>query len=58
VIEIDGAGLYIHNRDEFESGNLNWGHMSPLEIAKSSASKQEIVAFSFSQGAKNGLCKR
>jgi hypothetical protein len=52
VIEISEQTLYIHRRGEYEKGELGWGRLHPLELAKGTV-KNGILAFSYDTGPKN-----
>ena len=52
VIEVDRPALYIHHREEYEKGELHWGRIHPLDIAKGTV-KNGIFAFSYGSGPKN-----
>ena len=52
VIEVSDQTLYIHHREEYEKGELHWGRMFPLDIAKGSV-KNGIISFSYGSGPKN-----
>ena len=52
VIEVSDQTLYIHHRDDYEKGELHWGRMWPLDIAKGSA-KNGIIAFGYGSALKS-----
>jgi hypothetical protein len=46
VIIISDGTLYIHNRNDFDKGELSWGESKPLKILKNDP-KQEIIAVGY-----------
>ena len=52
VVEVDSKTLSIHQRSEYEKGELHWGRMHPLKISKGTL-KNGIIAFGYGSGPKN-----
>jgi len=52
VIEISDQTLYVHHREDYEKGELHYGRMWPLAVAKGSA-KNGIVAFGYGSAPKS-----
>ena len=53
IIEIDGKSLYVHFREDFESGKLFYAQMWPLTIVEGATGQQGILAYGVGRAPKS-----